>query len=52
MGLPDGWVTGVPATTRNDHLRAIGNGVVPGQAALAVRALLDAVREDSPTASG
>jgi DNA (cytosine-5)-methyltransferase 1 len=44
MGLPAGWVTDVPGTSRNDHLKAIGNGVVPQQAALAVRAMLEAVK--------
>lgn len=36
MGLPDGWVTDVPCLSRNDMLRALGNGVVPQQAAAAV----------------
>ena len=36
MGLPAGWVTGVPGVTRNEALRAIGNGVVPQQAAAGV----------------
>lgn len=40
MGLPPGWVTDVPGLTRNDQLKALGNGVVPQQAALAVRYLL------------
>lgn len=40
MGLPDGWVTDVPGTSRNDQLKALGNGVVPQQAAAAVRHLL------------
>ena len=39
MGLPDGWVTGVDIP-RNAQLKALGNGVVPAQAALAL-ALLD-----------
>jgi len=39
MGLPAGWVTGVPIS-RNAQLKALGNGVVPQQAAAAVRALL------------
>jgi DNA (cytosine-5)-methyltransferase 1 len=39
MGLPDGWVTGVPGLSRNDHLKAIGNGVVPQQAAIAIELL-------------
>ena len=39
MGLPDGWVcdTGIP---RNAQLKALGNGVVPQQAALALSILL------------
>ena len=43
MGLPDGWVTD-PAIgiSRNDQLKALGNGVVPQQAALALRHLLAA----------
>lgn len=40
MGLPDGWVTDVPGLSRNDMLRALGNGVVPHQAARALRILL------------
>lgn len=44
MGLPDGWVTDVPGITRSDALTALGNGVVPQQAAAAIRHLLG-VRE-------
>lgn len=39
MGLPDGWVTGTD-TTRNEQLKALGNGVVPQQAAAALRHML------------
>lgn len=39
MGLPEGWVTDV-AISRNDMLKALGNGVVPQQCAAAVRYLL------------
>lgn len=39
MGLPDGWVTDV-GLTRNEELKACGNGVVPQQAELALRELL------------
>ena len=39
MGLPDGWVTGT-GIPRSQQLKALGNGVVPQQAALAL-ALLD-----------
>jgi len=40
MGLPEGWVTDVPGISRNDQLKALGNGVVPQQAAAALRAFL------------
>lgn len=43
MGLPEGWVTGVPGLDRNAQLKALGNGVVPQQAAMALRLLLGAV---------
>lgn len=41
MGIPDGWVTN-PAIglTRNEQLKACGNGVVPQQAAAALRDML------------
>ena len=44
MGLPDGWVTD-PAIgiSRNHQLKALGNGVVPQQAALALSLLLPRV---------
>ena len=42
MGLPEGWVTGV-GITRNEELKACGNGVVPQQAELALRILLEGV---------
>ena len=37
MGLPAGWVTDVPGITRNEALKALGNGVVPQQAAEALQ---------------
>jgi DNA (cytosine-5)-methyltransferase 1 len=40
MGLPEGHVTGVPGISRNDMLKALGNGVVPQQAAAATRAFV------------
>jgi DNA (cytosine-5)-methyltransferase 1 len=43
MGLPAGHVTDV-GLTRNEELKALGNGVVPQQAALAVRTLLERER--------
>ena len=40
MGLPEGWVTGVPGLSRNQQVKALGNGVVPLQAAFALESLL------------
>jgi hypothetical protein len=40
MGLPDGWITDV-GLTRNEELKLAGNGVVPQQAELALRLLLE-----------
>jgi DNA (cytosine-5)-methyltransferase 1 len=42
MGLPEGWVTQVPGLSRNQQLKALGNGVCPAQCALALRLLLPA----------
>ena len=42
MGLPEGWITGV-GLSRNEELKACGNGVVPQQAELALRFLLQGV---------
>jgi len=39
MGLPEGWVTDVPGITRNEALKALGNGVCPQQAAQALRVM-------------
>jgi DNA (cytosine-5)-methyltransferase 1 len=47
QGLPEGWVTGVPGLSRNQQLHALGNGVVPQQAAMALRLLLGAIPERS-----
>ncbi|ARX85654.1 DNA methyltransferase [Streptomyces alboflavus] len=41
LGLPDGHVTGVPGLSRAAQLKALGNGVVPQQAAAGLRLLLD-----------
>jgi DNA (cytosine-5)-methyltransferase 1 len=43
MGIPEGWVTDVPGLSRNQQLHALGNGVVPQQAAMALRYLLAAI---------
>lgn len=40
MGLPEGHVTDVPNMTRAEMLKALGNGVVPQQAARAVADML------------
>ena len=44
MGLSEGWVTDLPLP-RTAQLRALGNGVVPQQAAHAVALLLDDLAE-------
>lgn len=41
MGLPEGHVTAVPGMARTAQIKAIGNGVVPAQAALALRLLME-----------
>jgi hypothetical protein len=50
MGLPDGWVTD-PAIgiSRNEQLKACGNGVVPQQASAALRDMLAAFNEQETT---
>lgn len=42
QGLPAGHVTDVPGLSRNEQLKALGNGVVPQQCAAALRVLLNA----------
>jgi hypothetical protein len=42
MGLVPGFVTGVPGIPRTRQLKIIGNGVVPQQAAAALRLLIEA----------
>jgi DNA (cytosine-5)-methyltransferase 1 len=48
MGLPGGWVTDVPGLTRNQMLKALGNGVVSQQCEAALRYLLslEGIRHD------
>ncbi|OKL53192.1 DNA (cytosine-5-)-methyltransferase [Bowdeniella nasicola] len=41
MGLPAGWVTDADYLTQDQQITALGNGVQPLQAALALSALLD-----------
>ena len=50
MGLEPGWITDV-GLSRNDELKACGNGVVPQQAALALRVLLEGIALPSGGAS-
>ena len=45
MGLEPGWITSV-GLSRKDELKACGNGVVPQQAKLALRILLEAMNEN------
>lgn len=45
MGVPEGWITDV-GLSRADELKACGNGVVPQQAELALRMLLEGVSID------
>jgi hypothetical protein len=51
MGLPAGHVTAVPGLTRNDQLKALGNGVVPQQAALATHIWAATMQGTYPTAT-
>lgn len=46
MGLPSGWITDAPGITRNEALKACGNGVVPQQAAAALRILLNVTGQE------
>jgi DNA (cytosine-5)-methyltransferase 1 len=48
MGLAPGFVTGVPGIPRTRQLKIIGNGVVPQQAAAALRLLIDAAVQAVP----
>ena len=47
MGLPAGWVTDVPGVTHAEALKMCGNGVVPAQAALALRICLARIRTEA-----
>ena len=44
MGLREGHVTDVPDMTRAEKLKALGNGVVPQQAAAALACMLRGLR--------
>lgn len=45
MGLPEGWITDC-GLSRNEELKACGNGVVPAQARLALSILLDGMSQE------
>lgn len=45
MGIPENWVCGA-GLSRNEELKMCGNGVVPAQASLAIRILLDRIQND------
>jgi DNA (cytosine-5)-methyltransferase 1 len=51
MGLPAGHVTDVPGLTRTEQLKALGNGVVPQQAAAAIRLLADRAEPETALAA-
>jgi DNA (cytosine-5)-methyltransferase 1 len=51
LGLPHGWVTAVPGLPYAAMIKALGNGVVPQQAAAALRLLLQ-VAASFPADSG
>ena len=46
MGVDPGWITDVPGISRNDQLKAAGNGVVPAQCAAALRDMLRSNHEN------
>ena len=46
MAVPAGHVTNVPGVSRNDQLKALGNGVSPPQAAAATRAFLNDISKE------
>lgn len=48
MGLPEGWVTGVPGLSYSQQIRLLGNGVVPQQAAHALTVLAAWSRMGAP----
>ena len=50
MGVPAGWITDVPGISRNDQLKACGNGVVPAQAIAALRDMLAAFKDQEISA--
>ena len=51
-GLAPGFVTGVPGIPRTRQLKIVGNGVVPHQAAAALRLLISAAAVAAVPAGG
>jgi hypothetical protein len=51
MGLPGGWITDV-GLSRNEELKACGNGVVPQQAEMALRMLLEGINTETKRGGG
>ena len=51
MGLPAGWVTGLPGIPRTYALRILGNGVVPRQGACALHLLIAVTACPTPPAT-
>lgn len=45
MGLPEGWVTDVPEVSRANQIKMLGNGVVPQQAAHALKIMTERWKE-------
>ena len=45
MGLPTGWVTGTDDLTQNQQITALGNGVLPLQACVALSSMLTQVAD-------
>ena len=52
MGLAPGFVTGIPGIPRTRQLKIIGNGVVPQQAAAALRLLITVASAPAPPVAG
>jgi DNA (cytosine-5)-methyltransferase 1 len=52
IGLAPGFATGVPGIPRTRQLKIIGNGVVPQQAAAALRLLIGAAAIPAPLTGG
>ena len=48
MGLPTGWVTDTSELTQNQQITALGNGVLPLQASLALKSIVGMPRRSSP----